>query len=142
MTNAEWMIKTGRKFSDIKCSLGLYRNVQSCCRLSLDGKEIYRSDSSFLLSEFNALKDWLDAEHEEPILDDAERKYLAAVIAPKGIYKNVVGVTKASGEPYDGDFITIMTRRGGDIYFPYYPKGKMYKGMEYGRCYTLEELGL
>ena len=60
MTNAEWMIKNGYKFSDLCCF------VTSCNGdyiLRLNGKYV-GSVTSFCCPM--AIEEWLDAEHKEP----------------------------------------------------------------------------
>ena len=75
MTNAEWMIKNGYKLSDLHFS---YDNNGDIV-LSLNDKILER----WLYIPFeDALNRWLDMEHDEKILNDAEKKYLSAVIKP------------------------------------------------------------
>ena len=76
-------------------------------------------------------------------LDDAERRYLSAVIRPFrnqiiSIYKEQFGFNHESIiiEYYDFD------RSQSTLCLPQFEKGSMYNGMEPGRRYTLEELGL
>lgn len=79
---------------------------------------------------------------EEPILDEVERRYLSAVIKPfrnkiKSIHKG------RYGRHFEYEFIMIITiDKEENICFPNFKKGTMYKGMEIGKNYTLEELGL
>ena len=85
---------------------------------------------------------WLLEEYKEPILDDAERKYLSAVIRP--FKENVCTVCKkyiqsCSGLSYEYIVVKISTERWG---FPKFVEGTMYKGMELDKEYSLEELGL
>jgi hypothetical protein len=81
---------------------------------------------------------------KKSILDKTEHDYLAAVIAPKRIYKNVVSITKH--KHYWDDTYCIY------IEFPYgirhwtlpdfLESDHMYDGMEADEPYTLGELGL
>ena len=79
------------------------------------------------------------------ILDDAEKRYLSAVIRP---FRNKVKyITKISCELIGGpsDYYCIMigvVDEYFDIHFPSFSKDTMYKGMQLGYKYTLEELGL
>lgn len=72
------------------------------------------------------------------ILDAKEKEYLSAVIRPfknrvDYIQKEIVGTQEdIVVHINDCDFLT----------FPYFERGKMYKGMQIGKEYTLEELGL
>lgn len=82
-------------------------------------------------------------ERKEDILTDEEREYLKAVIAPVKEY--VVNITKCNHDcisgfkhirielnNYIGNYMTLDN-------FEYYVK---FKGMELGKKYTLDELGL
>ena len=78
------------------------------------------------------------------ILDDAERKYLSAVIKP--FRKRVEYISKK--EDFDGpfdcpaEFIHIELSDGDIVVFPDFKANTMYKGMKLGHKYSLEELGL
>ena len=81
------------------------------------------------------LREWLLAEAE--ILDDAEKRYLRGVIRP---FKNKVkSIWKLS---YVSEQIVIQMQSGIEIKLPCFKKGTMYQGMEEGKRYTIEELGL
>ena len=69
------------------------------------------------------------------ILDDAEKRYLSAVIRP---FRDKVRYIKKCE-----DFIYITFEYGiGDMDFPPFEKGTMYKGMKPDHKYSLKELGL
>jgi len=77
------------------------------------------------------------------VLDDAERRYLSAVIRPFrnqiiSIYKEQFGFNHESIiiEYYDFD------RSQSTLCLPQFEKGSMYAWMKQGKHYTLEELGL
>ncbi len=83
---------------------------------------------------------WLLEEYKEQILDDVEKKYLSAVIKP--FRDKVKYMLKNS---CNEEFISIVLEdkeRREYFNFPYFKKGTMYQGMEAGKEYTLEELGL
>ena len=83
---------------------------------------------------------WLEEEYVPDILTDKEKTYLSAVIKP---WKNKIKFIEKFEDTYDKERILIWII--GDcrnIYLPQFEKGKMYKGMEANREYTLEELGL
>ncbi len=87
---------------------------------------------------------WLLEEYKGSILDDKEREYLSAVIMP---FKNrVVSIAKYDTQFFqDRNFICIVVL--GEVVtecinLPYFKINTMYKGMETGKEYTLEELGL
>lgn len=81
-------------------------------------------------------------EEEKEILDEAERKYLESVIKP---FRKRVERIRKSDYGRKGEYIEIRYYEGGciaSLLFPNFKKGTMYKGMELGKKYTLEELGL
>lgn len=131
MTNAEWMIKNGYKFSDIHYVFSIYH--KTFC-VYLNGKIVGEVISK---SYPEALKKWLDMEHVEPILDGAEKRYLKGVIRP--FRDKVQNIAKIDASSYE--FIRILLK-SEQIVLPFFKKGRMYKGMEIDRAYTLEELGL
>lgn len=75
----------------------------------------------------------------KPILDDAERRYLSAVIRP--FRDRVKYIVKRAFSSQKGECIIIAI---DDDYltFPYFKMGTMYKGIKLDKHYTLEELGL
>ena len=83
--------------------------------------------------------EWMAQQYREPLLKPEEKKYLREVIRP--FRKEVNGITKLTDSLRYRDFIRIQV---GDDYMrlPNFEKGKMYKGMEYGKTYKPEELGL
>lgn len=135
MTNAEWMIKNGYKFSDLHFSCDNNGDIV----ISLNDKILVRE--LFITFEY-ALKRWLDMEHDEKILNDAEKKYLSAVIKP---FRNRVDYICKVNTPerYEAERIDIgFTDESIDMALPIFESGTMYKGMDLGKEYTLEELGL
>ena len=84
--------------------------------------------------------DWMAKPYKVPILDDAERKYLADVIRP---FRNKID-TISKFQTWDGSsqyiYISMKDNHMGTL--PVFPKGTMYKGMENGKHYSLKELGL
>lgn len=76
------------------------------------------------------------------ILDKVEKEYLDAVIKP---FRDKVDCITKYSDIYthvNEEYIVINTNCGDDITFPNFKKGMMYAGMEVGKEYTLEELGL
>lgn len=82
------------------------------------------------------------------ILDKQEKEYLRNVIKPfKGIVKNISKQKIYSKYEYISICFSVPLDISyycstNYIYLPYFIKGTMYKNMEVGREYTLEELGL
>lgn len=96
--------------------------------------------SGLCIDDFSA--DWWE-EYKEDILDEEEKKYLSAVIKP--FRDRVKYVDKLETYWVDnGEFIFISLGDGihEHISLPWFHKGSMYKNMELGERYTLEELGL
>lgn len=87
----------------------------------------------------NAME-WLLSEYKKPILDDAERKYLSAVIRP--FRKEVASISKFQTWDESSQYIYIEMKDSHIATLPVFPKGTMYKGMKNGRHYSLKELGL
>ena len=131
MNNAEWMIKNGYKFCDLHCS---YMQPGSICSFYLNDKNVGKVSG---LSFFEAIKTWLDAEHIEPILDDAEKRYLSAVIRP---FRNKVEYIEKVDVACE-EYIHIQLNKDW-AFLPHFRTGTMYKGMKPNHGYTLEELGL
>lgn len=149
MTNAEWMISQGMKFSDLTSKLlddvkGIifysYRTMEIYCGSdNLVGKTRYVTGDGVL----KTLLRWLDEEHVDILLKNKEREYLSKVIEPFkdqiiSIYKEQFGFNHESIiiEYYDFD------RSQSTLCLPQFEKSSMYAGMECDRKYTLEELGL
>ena len=80
----------------------------------------------------------------KPILDEKEKEYLSAVIRP--FRKHIITIRKIQNYKYEFIEIVIYSNVEGVscevISFPYFNKGKMYKGIEINTEYTLKELGL
>ena len=151
MTNAEWCIKNGYKFRDIDASRKNDSNWEFEFKIR-SSDHLYRkigylkTYNSMYPSE--AVLEWLDMEHKKPILDDAEKKYLSAVIKP--FRKTVMWIKKYSGTYSGVNYESIVVCVEGDFVrktsfsfgLPSFKPGTMYKGMTLNRKYTLEELGL
>lgn len=108
----------------------------TCCVIDLHHNGICPDDCKDCKK---AAIEWLLSEYKDPILDDAERKYLADVIRP--FRKEVNTISKFNS--FDGRqyiYIEMKDRRGSNL--PTFPKGTMYKGMIEGMHYSLKELGL
>ena len=72
------------------------------------------------------------------ILNESERKYLSAVIRP--FRDRVRSITK--NPKLNGKEEYIVIDIGFKMFFPDFKSNTMYKGMDLGKEYTLEELGL
>lgn len=89
------------------------------------------------------MMDWLFEEHEEPILNNAEREYLSNVIKPFRNYE--IAITKEKGQG-DFEYLKLCIYKINDwnsvTYFPPFIKNTIYKNMKLDKKYTAEELGL
>ena len=138
MTNAEWMIKNGYKFGDLLFSFDSNGDTV----ISLNDKILARGQY------IPSVKRWLDKEHEEEqILNDAEKKYLSAVIKPFRDKVNFICKVNYHNNPevdvYKAQHIVIgLNDNSPEVVLPLFKAGTMYKGMEAGHVYTLEDLGL
>nr|DAU44682.1 MAG TPA: hypothetical protein [Caudoviricetes sp.] len=87
--------------------------------------------------------EWLEEddgkECKPTILTDKEKAYLSVVIKP--FREKVEYVYKKCSEIDEREYLEISLENGV-ISFPYFEKGKMYKGMGINTFYKLEELGL
>ena len=138
MTNAEWMIKNGYKFGDLFFSFDSNGDTV----ISLNDKILVRGQY------IPSLKRWLDKEHEqEQILNDAEKKYLSAVIKPFRDKVNFICKVNYYNNPevdvYKAQHIVIgLNDNSPEVVLPLFKAGTMYKGMVAGHVYILEDLGL
>lgn len=83
--------------------------------------------------------EWLEEECRPTILTEKEKTYLSAVINP---FRERVKYIQKCFDLGSEAYIYIYVKKCGSMIFPTFRKGTMYKGMEEGRKYTLEELGL
>lgn len=101
--------------------------------------EIYREFFSGSISTCSAFTKWLEEEYEPQILTEKENAYISAVIKP---FREKVEYIQKCFDLGSKAYIYIHVKKCGSMIFPTFRKGTMYKGMEEGRKYTLEELGL
>ena len=88
----------------------------------------------------NAIGGWLEEEYKPAILTDKEEAYLSAVIKP--FREEVESIKKIDIEEVEQQLQLQIPNGLVIMDFPLFKKGAMYRGMEEGRDYTLEELGL
>lgn len=88
-----------------------------------------------------AAMEWLLSEYKEPILNDAEKKYLSAVINPfRDMVTDVVIYSLSTFR--SKKYLVITGDNNMYLRFPIYSENTMYKGMKPNKPYKLEELGL
>lgn len=105
-------------------------------------KELFEKQYTPLVYPYELLIDfanWLEEEYDPKILDEKEKEYLSAVIKP--FRKKVRYIEKRFWTP-NLEYLSIRLKNNEFFAFPNFKKGKMYKGMEHDKYYTLEELGL
>lgn len=106
-----------------------------------DYTKIGQSNTCYVVRYSNNEKDWFtvhDLELVKEVLNEKEKEYLGNIIKP---FKNKVTYIQKDGNRYR-EFIKIGIENDADINLPYFEEGKMYKGMNIRRAYTLSELGL
>ena len=87
----------------------------------------------------NAYNAWLEEEYDQKILTDKEKAYLSAVIKP--FREDVKNIEKVNS--YNGiDQLIFFKVQDRWCSLPPFKKETLYKCMEAGKHYTLEELGL
>ena len=127
--------------------LNFDENNINCCVNHLNNKGICFKNCK--VCKQKAIE-WLLSEYKAPILDDVEKEYLSAVIKP--FRKMRAYIVKAQNfddgkqcirkrkDPRKGkNYIKIEFCDGDRMFFPNLSNDAMYKGMELGRKYTLEE---
>ena len=135
-------LKLGEEFT-IKGVNSSYRFKLTAIGLMSSWKNSSKWNSSGLLEDFITGHYQISKEKTNPVLDDAEKRYLSQIIRP--FKDQVIAIAKRSANY--GEFIDIMIDEGeigdcGNIYLPYFKPDSMYKGMKVNREYTLDQLGL
>lgn len=107
----------------------------TCCVIDLYHNGICPDDCKDCKRE---AMEWLLSEYKEPILNDVEKNYLTNLVRP---FRKEVRAIEKLETPFGKEYILIILKDDG-MHFPSFEKGKMYKGMETHKEYTLQELGL
>jgi hypothetical protein len=89
---------------------------------------------------FEAAKEWLNSEYKESILTKQEKEYLSSVVKP--FRDKVKSITKFADTRCTEEYIYMVIEGPADACLPRFDGNTMYKGMELGKEYTLEELGI
>ena len=109
--------------------------------VEISGETRFNDDekSKLIETNFKNVKAKLIIEIKEPILDEAERKYLSGVIRP---FRDRIEYILKSSFMTGREFLHMKTKDGDMMdMFPFEPN-KMYKGMKLNKEYSLEELRL
>lgn len=124
-----------------------YQNLLKNFDNDSDGKRMNKAIKTIAFKHYGKLLHgasspfkWLCEEYKEPILDEAERKYLSDVIRP--FRKEINTISKFQTWDESSQYIYISMKDNHIATLPVFPKGTMYKGMEGGKHYSLKELGL
>lgn len=114
---------------------------------SINNSEWVTSNQSFCFRLDEIKKDKLDFEIYEPKLTESEREYLSGFLRP--FMKNYkITIRKYSAFKVGEESLFFSLQRNTDekdeaeFALPFFKAGTMYAGMELGKEYTLEELGL
>lgn len=116
--------------------------VGDCIDIACDNCLFYGKENKCLFM----CKKWLNEEPIEPILSDAEKRYLENVLRP--FQDRVKFITKnRTNMHHEYLSMVVMTHHNNDkmttyMEFPYFERETMYIGMEPNKVYTIEELGL
>lgn len=146
MTNAEWIQSIGLKFSDLStkedwkrdgtCTLYIYKNTEHPTGTTM-------IDYCSITREEAANKDlilvWLD--RQQDFLTEKERTYLKNLIPCLPHPDYLTNITKVEGE---GTlcYLSFSWDDGKTMEMPTFDRSKMYKNLEIGEPYTLDELGI
>lgn len=141
MKNKEKYDLNTLKTDSVSCG-GKIKRMMVYEKTSSGIKELFEKQYTPLVYPYELLIDfanWLEQEYDPKILDEKEKEYLSAVIKP--FRKKVKYIEKRFWTP-NLEYLSIRLKNNEFFAFPNFKKGKMYKGMEHDKYYTLEELGL
>ena len=129
----KWPIIKGDKKDKVIVTYRMSKSVEHKSALSVGGwNKIAKKHNKRLFKEGNLKK--------EPLLDKAERKYLRNFLSP---FRNEVEGIELEWHTEELGYVSLAIRLYcGWINLPPFEKGTMYKKLEIGREYTLEELRL
>ena len=136
----KWLVRTMRG-NVVAFSCHPYKNG-NCLAWPINAKSEVVSGKNTPLFQNIQLEDkgptYIEDIVKPQILDEAERQYLSAVIRP--FRDKVQSITKMPEMNGREEYIVIDI--GFQMFFPVFKSNTMYKGMDLGKEYTLEELGL
>lgn len=131
-----------------ECSLWCVRNgkksSEDCCHISESFDPISGSDEFCDECLLDSLK-WLDSEYKEPILTDEEKVIIKSIVNTLEHFECVPFNVELDKDAY-GDYIRVWYKNihgsVNALNIPNFDHTYMFKGIEEGNHYTLEELGL
>ena len=129
----KWPILKGDKKDKVIVTYRMSEKVEHKSALSIGGwNKIAKKHNKRLFKEGNLKK--------EPLLDKAEKKYLRNFLAP---LRSKVELVELEWHTKELNYVSLAIRLYyGWINLPPFEKGTMYKKLEIGREYDLEELRL
>lgn len=144
MTNAEWLLSIGSKFSDLStsedwrrdgtCTLYIYKDTE-------DHKGRTMIDCCCITREEAANKDliliWLD--RQQDFLTEKERTFLKNLIPCLPHPEKITGITKMKGDE-TLCYLSIAWTDGKTMEMPTFDRNDMYKDLQIDLEYTLDEL--
>ena len=138
MKNAEWMIKNGNDLRDLDTIVICRDDSEKVIGIRFKCNMIDKITTDASTSDAVTILRWLSAEHVEPILDDVENRYLKGVIRP--FRDRVQSISKEGNSIVE--WLSFKLVNNAPFELPFFKSGRMYKNMERGKEYTLDELGL
>ena len=113
--------------------------LKHCRNIRCDNCEFSRGEKT---CRENTLE-WLLKEHHENILTDEEKIIIKDIIkAFKPFINEIKYVAKYKYDPRENEYVLGLIYDNYDFETSNFNGNKLFKGMEVGRAYTLEELGL
>ena len=129
----KWPVLKGDKNDKVIVTYRMSKSVEHKSALSVGGwNKIAKKHNKRLFKEGNLKK--------EHLVDKSERKYLRNFLAP---FRNEVEVVELEWYTKELNYVSLAIRLYyGWINLPPFEKGTMYRKLEIGREYELEELRL
>ena len=128
---------------ELRIIINRSRNINYCSlRIIHKRKKIFERIGISDYEIFNEISGWLEQDCSS--LDEKEKEYLSAIIRPWRDKVECIRKQRFLAEE-NYEFIRIVYRDVIDFNhadFPNFPKGTMYQGMELGKEYSLEDLGI
>lgn len=126
-----------------------FENLEECNFVHCSGSATLESVTAQIEREYTKHKNFLkiieNYEIPVPVLDEIEKKYLTNVLRPFARKCDEIKIKKILSCSGDKEYLHVSfvgIGCGDCLDFPYFSKNTMYKNMELGKYYTLEELDL
>lgn len=139
------MVKDGKQPNEVKHQGRKYEWKNGTYSRQYNNVREYMSIVSKSTTEVSMAEDKV-YEYEEEILDEKEKEYLKSVIKPfRNRVKTIERIKNKEWERivvFYKDYDDTRDHVRSYMSLPMFEVGTMYKGMEQGKEYTLEDLGL